>query len=132
MRVLTMTMEEFKKEVETGTEEMVYLLIDSFEAFLYSMHHDNTEGRIPNCEGIHTDQEMAGMQQRINYAMDQTPRFGIKRPVRDEKGTPNKSYQKWYRYWDAWRTKMSHERWNKFLKLFPKGEYKAMLPRSKR
>jgi hypothetical protein len=102
----------FKKVVETCDETLLYLTISNVGGGLFYVRHDLADGRIESTPEL--EQWLTEAQEMIEYAVDQTKRFGISKP-RDERKMATPEYWTWFRRWDAWWEDLDDEEKDEIL-----------------
>ncbi len=70
---------------------------------LWRINHDLADGRIEDPDGV-IAKGLEQQQEMIEYAVDQTVRFGVDP---DPRSTGNPSYWLWFRWWDKWAKNLS-------------------------
>ena len=132
---------EFKVQVETCPELVLYLLIEMIGGAIWRMGRELRKGHIPeeSIKGVNRDlDEMHG---RIRVAVDQTSRFGVEQPriyrVKGEVAlSGSDDYWLWYRWWDAWQKSLTDDQYRSMdadmiadrdlSKWRPDGDWKAV------
>lgn len=90
---------EFKEIVDMCNETRLYLIIDGLGGSLFYVRHDLADGRIESTPEL--ERWLTKAQEQIEYAVDQTIRFGVSIP-RDENKIATAEYWKWFRERDSW------------------------------
>lgn len=132
------------EDVKTFPEELVFFSIDSLSGFAWRLEHDAADGRIPNDESI--DRGLAALRAKVDAAVDQLARFGIKARISGEehyelnirghpllekfcprdscigKKFPSPEYWAWYRRWAEWKNGLSQEKWDRLNTKLSRGE----------
>lgn len=93
-----MSRADFKDLVETCDETLLYLTINQLGGILWCVRHDLADERISSNPEL--EQWLVHAQEMIEYAVDQTARFGLQ--PRGEGRGASSEYWTWYREQDAW------------------------------
>jgi hypothetical protein len=142
-------LEGFKKTVETCTEYSLYFIIHELTYFDWRMNHDIADGRIETSKIKSIDEDLVKIRKLVEYAREQTKRFGVKETTIDgeryynekikgngllEKLTDKRDYPKdkqyssdeyinWYEKWDKWKDNLTDKEWKKFNKSLKDNEF---------
>lgn len=87
----------FVEQATQGPEVFLYHLINTIGGVIWRHNHAASHGR-PSSFG---NEEMPRLQAMVEFAVDQTTRFGVSTP-RDSSGSPTPEYWLWFRWWDAY------------------------------
>jgi hypothetical protein len=89
----------FQKLCELIPEIQLYILIDMLGGQLFYVQHDDADRRLP--KELDVLNVMETLQEKIQYAVAQTTRFGVKSPMEENKvATPE--YWAWFRWWKGY------------------------------
>ena len=102
-----MLSDKLKKVFDECSEFYLWMAIEQLGGFLWRMNHDLADGRIDSTPGI--EEDLVNMQKKIEYAVEQTSRFGIEDPLNktDEGKAGREAYWTWYRGWKKHTDEMS-------------------------
>ncbi len=107
--------EEFKKLCEQVPEIQLYYIINTYGGDIWRLNHDLADGRMPESEEV--DKYLAELQEHIQYAVDQTKRFGVETP-RGENGVATPTYWSWFRWWDSYTQSLPPDSQDKIFQIF--------------
>lgn len=103
---------EFKETIDACDEIFLYLTINSLGGGLFYIRHDLADGRIESTPEI--EEWLTEAQAQIEYAVDQTVRFGVEAP-RGENRVATAEYWEWFRKHDSWWKSLDESEQKTFL-----------------
>jgi len=100
---------------ETCTEGFIWRMNHDYShgRIIWRMTHDYSHGRIPEEDWVGILVDMTRLQKEQQEAVAFTSRFGVPKPVLDDKGRARAEYWQWYRHWNTWKKEMSSGQWQK-------------------
>ena len=104
------TVVEFEKRCQQCSEVELYIIINSLGGFIWRMNHDLADGRIS--ESLEINKSLAEAQKKVEFAVEQTKRFGVIQPKSEQEG-PTPEYWRWFRCWDSYVNDLSTGEWRK-------------------
>ena len=113
------TVTEFEKKCRQCSEVELYVTINSLGGFIWQMNHDLADGRIPESSDI--NESLAEAQRKIEFAVEQTKRFGVIQP-RSKQGGPTYEYRRWFQWWDSYVNGLSFTACGTLERAINKGE----------
>ena len=110
---------ENEQKPSTMSEYALYSNIEAQGGRMFYYRHDWYDGRfgMDKMSAEEFEQTMQKMQDGIAEFINQTVRFDVEAPVRDEAGQANESYWAWYRPWNEWEKGLSEDEFNRVQQL---------------
>jgi len=89
--------EKLDEQLQTGSESVIFQLIDTLGGFIWHTEHDLADGRVPEeDEGLAATFVMIAREQ-IEQAVSSLTRFGFE--PKNSEGRATGDYWAWYRWW---------------------------------
>lgn len=107
---------------ETCCEYILYSIIQQVGGVRWSLEHNFMDGRAWAPEPEEYVKAFAELTTQLEEAVDQTVRFGVDAPVRNEEyGSGNESYWTWYRTWNSWVEGLSDDEFDELDDMLRRG-----------
>lgn len=92
-----MVSQELQKLYSLIPEVQLYYVINTLGGRLFWLQHDLADGIHQTSPEI--ESELVDLQERIEFAVQQTTRFGVSQPMLEDK-TASTEYRQWLESWD--------------------------------
>jgi hypothetical protein len=110
---------EFEQMCKGCTEIQLYFYIYRLGGYIWSVNHELSDGRMLESPEIKASLEEA--QRKVEIAVDQTERFGVKQP-RNEDGGATIEYWRWFRWWDGYINGLSPAKQERLVEAIDQGK----------
>ena len=112
-------------QIQNAKEYQLYFFINQLGGQLFWLRHEWADGRLDvSYEEVKEEKDI--LQYRIEYLVYQTKKFGVKFKSEPKAGEhiqkDDKSYWKWFNFWNSHFEKMPQDEFFKFQKALDKHE----------
>jgi hypothetical protein len=103
--------EQFQQLCKSCPEILLYFTINELGGFIWRMNHDMADFRIAAEDHPAVSQDVTKAQVQIQFAVDQTTRFGVSMPRNTESsnGGATPEYWTWFQRWDDYVKSLTDE-----------------------